>query len=180
MKYFLDTEFIEDGKTIDLISIGIVTEDGREYYAESLEAEFSKASEWVRQNVLPNLWSRQVNKSAYNAWVRDGGAGGLMSRKEIAFSARNFCDPKKFGEPQFWAYYAAYDWVAFCQLFGTLMDLPKGFPKYCRDINQLCDERGNPALPKKQNKHNALADAQWNKSAWEYLNSLKQIKQKRI
>lgn len=33
MKYFLDTEFHEDGKTIDLISIGIVAEDGREYYA---------------------------------------------------------------------------------------------------------------------------------------------------
>jgi hypothetical protein len=30
MRYWLDTEFIEDGKTIDLISIGIVAEDGRE------------------------------------------------------------------------------------------------------------------------------------------------------
>jgi hypothetical protein len=29
MKYFYGTEFIEDGKTIDLISIGIVAEDGR-------------------------------------------------------------------------------------------------------------------------------------------------------
>lgn len=30
MRYFLDCEFIEDGRTIDLISIGIVAEDGRE------------------------------------------------------------------------------------------------------------------------------------------------------
>jgi hypothetical protein len=29
MKYYYDTEFIEDGRTIDLISIGIVAEDGR-------------------------------------------------------------------------------------------------------------------------------------------------------
>jgi hypothetical protein len=39
MKYFLDTEFAETGgtenPTIDLISLGIVAEDGREYYAES-------------------------------------------------------------------------------------------------------------------------------------------------
>ena len=28
MKFFYDTEFIEDGHTIDLVSIGIVREDG--------------------------------------------------------------------------------------------------------------------------------------------------------
>lgn len=39
MKYFFDTEFIEDGRTIDLVSIGIVCEDGREYYAVSAEAD---------------------------------------------------------------------------------------------------------------------------------------------
>ena len=33
MKYFYDTEFIDDGHTINLISIGIVAEDGHEYYA---------------------------------------------------------------------------------------------------------------------------------------------------
>ena len=36
MKYFYDTEFIEDGSTIELISIGVVAEDGREYYAVSV------------------------------------------------------------------------------------------------------------------------------------------------
>src|SRR5690349_17532726 len=35
MRYFLDTEFIERPGTIDLISIGIVSEDRREFYAES-------------------------------------------------------------------------------------------------------------------------------------------------
>lgn len=45
MKYFFDTEFIEDGKTIELLSIGIVSEDGREFYAESLDADHSKAEE---------------------------------------------------------------------------------------------------------------------------------------
>ena len=30
MRYFYDTEFIEDGTTIELVSIGVVAEDGRE------------------------------------------------------------------------------------------------------------------------------------------------------
>ncbi len=33
MKIFYDAEFIEDGVTIDLISIAMVAEDGRELYA---------------------------------------------------------------------------------------------------------------------------------------------------
>src|SRR4051812_12087398 len=55
MKFFLDTEFIEDGVTIDLISIGIVAEDGREYYAVSSEFDPTKASQWVKDNVLVHL-----------------------------------------------------------------------------------------------------------------------------
>ena len=30
MRYFYDTEFIDDGRTIELISIGIAAEDGRD------------------------------------------------------------------------------------------------------------------------------------------------------
>jgi hypothetical protein len=170
MRYWFDTEFIEDGKTIDLISIGIVSEDGREYYAENLDADLSKAGEWVQQNVISNLWSKQPDKSAPNLWSRNGGVGGLLSHKAIAREVSMFCKPETHGKPKFWAYYADYDWVAFCQLFGTMMDLPKDFPMYCRDIKQWCDDIGNPALPAQQeSEHHALADARWNKQAWEFL-----------
>ena len=37
MRYFYDTEFIDNGRIIDLISIGVVAEDGREFYAVSTE-----------------------------------------------------------------------------------------------------------------------------------------------
>ena len=37
MRYFYDCEFIEDGTTIDLVSIGIVAQDGRELYLVSTE-----------------------------------------------------------------------------------------------------------------------------------------------
>ena len=55
MKYFLDTEFIEGSSMIELISIGIVAEDGRTYYAINGECNFDHASDWVKNNVLIKL-----------------------------------------------------------------------------------------------------------------------------
>lgn len=156
MRFWFDTEFIEDGRTIDLISIGIVAEDGREFYAELEECDLSRASPWVRQNVVPHL------------------TGYKSTRQAVALSIEQFCSeyPITTGptKPEFWAYYGAYDWVALCQLFGTMMDLPKGWPMYVRDIKQWCDMLGNPKLPEQgKGEHHALADARWTMQAWEFL-----------
>jgi hypothetical protein len=154
MRYWLDTEFIEDGKTIDLISIGIVAEDGREFYAENRDCKLDRASEWVKANVMPHLV----------------GGDKTHPRASIALGVQVFCDPERNGKPEFWGYYADYDWVAICQLFGTMMDLPKGWPMYCRDIKQWCDDLGNPKLPEQdKGEHHALADARWNLTAWQFL-----------
>lgn len=150
MRIWFDTEFIEDGRTIDLLSIGLVREDGEQYYAEIAETDRSRASPWVKENVLPFL------------------KGPVLHRESIARSLIHFAGEK----PEFWAYYADYDWVALCQLYGTMMDLPKGWPMYCRDIKQWCDMLGNPTLPKQgKSEHHALADALWNRSAWEFLST---------
>lgn len=157
MRFFLDTEFIESGpyRPVQLISIGIVAEDGREFYAISSEYIASDASEWVRDNVLAQLESSEV-APRHKLW--------RIAEDILRFTAK---DP---GKPEFWGYYADYDWVVFCQIFGTMMDLPKGFPMYCRDIKQLCDDKGNPQLPAQgKGEHNALADARWNKLAWNFL-----------
>jgi hypothetical protein len=151
MRYFFDTEFIEDGKTIDLISIGIVAEDGREYYAENVQCNLDKANEWVKSNVIVHL--------KRGDWLKDP----TQIREEILFFVGQ-------GKPEFWAYYGAYDWVALCQLFGALIEIPKGWPYYCRDIKQFCDSLGNPKLPEQgKGEHNALADARWNKVAYDFL-----------
>jgi hypothetical protein len=55
MKYWIGTEFIERRYTIDLISIGLVAEDGREFYAESSEVDWTKASHWTLETVRPQL-----------------------------------------------------------------------------------------------------------------------------
>jgi hypothetical protein len=182
-KYFLDTEFIEDGTTIDLLSIALVAEDGRWFYRQHAGANFLKASDWVWRNVFPHLehfnmnGSRSCNESTYNSmndkhtWC--GPECHWRSKWEIRDEVVAFLNIEKFGKPEFWGYYADYDWVAFCQLFGSMISLPKGFPMYCRDLKQWCDSLGNPDLPKQgKDEHSALLDAQWNKSTWEFLNGL--------
>jgi 3' exoribonuclease, RNase T-like len=173
MKYWFDTEFIEDGRTIDLISLGIVAEDGREYYAISNEFNPNNASEWVKQNVLIHLPHRWFPEWQSRMNIRRGVAEFLGAVFPNDGIASGFVLPDGSEKPEVWAYYADYDWVVFCQLFGTMMDLPKGFPMYCRDIKQECDRLGNPKLPQQQEReHNALADARWNKKAWEFLQAI--------
>jgi hypothetical protein len=151
-KYFLDTEFIERGSTypVSLISIGIICEDGRTFYAVSSEFHPADASDWVKDNVLPHI---------------EG-----VKRSSLSEIARNILIFIGDVNPEFWGYYCDYDWVVFCQIFGTMMDLPKGWPMYCRDIKQLCGDKGNPKLPPQDGtEHDALMDAQWNKLAYEFL-----------
>jgi len=165
MRYYYDTEFIEDGKTIDLISIGIVAEDGREFYAINTEFNPKKASQWVKDNVLTHLPKRDVT-DLDSPNIR-GKSLAWMPHRLIRDKLLYFIGTDK---PEFWAYYADYDHVALCQLFGTMMDLPDRWPMYTKDVKQLCDSMGNPALPGQgKNEHNALADARWTKQAYEFL-----------
>lgn len=185
MRFWFDTEFIERGPQypIELISIGMVAEDGREFYAENSDADLSQANPWVQENVLPHLWSRQPDKRDANIWSRDGGRGGLLTRTAIARELILFVD-EGGDKPQFWAYYGDYDWVVLCQLFGTMIELPQGWPMYAMDVKQLCVSLGDPTLPdplltETGTEHHALEDARWTRDAWTFLRSLQNPPRKR-
>jgi hypothetical protein len=178
MRYWFDTEFIEDGKTIDLISIGIVAEDGRELYLCNKGCDFNKASDWVWENVLTPIGVTKGpgNGAMYpidpNVWVPDF----VICSEVLKFCGGQLSEAGRFelkpgaSKPEFWAYYADYDWIAFCQLFGTMMELPQGFSMYCRDLKQTIDELGCPDIPKQtEGEHNALNDAKWAKDTWLWL-----------
>lgn len=220
-KYFLDTEFLEGTQkerfpislfrkntapTIDLISIGLVAEDGRELYLISKDFNLDEAwnrfqveeqtpyekqhgfegrkTYWIRENVLKPIWiDLLLNYEAeytflkgdtYDAYEKELKEGkhdhnftqkslkALLNRygktsKEISREVAEFCNCSViFSEKgqmhassndefysktktEFYAYYADYDWVAFAWLFGKMMDLPKGFPMYCKDLKQELD-----------------------------------------
>ena len=149
MRYFYDTEFIEDGRTIELISIGLVAEDGREYYAVSTEFDPERAGSWVRANVLPKL-----PPPASPLW---------RSRKQIRLDLEVFLRVSDVGatEPiELWAWVGAYDHVALCQLWGTMPALPPAIPRFTRELRQLWEDRGSPRLPPRaRDAHDALVDA---------------------
>ena len=262
MNYYLDTEFLEGPQnkktfginyktppTIDLISIGIVSDDDREYYAISKDFNLSEAwgrfqieqysgdmrnkfpkgnkVYWIRENVLKKVFNDllKIEISEYHSYEDEFAEAPssdftyrrlkeLISRygktnKEIAAEIITFCNPKSLKArlcgieviepvdfPVFYAYYADYDWVVFCWLFGSMMNLPKGFPMYCRDLKQIIDEKASsftdkwidenqefdarliyikrmPGYPKQdQSKaHSAIDDARWNKLFHEFLTS---------
>jgi len=153
MKIWFDTEFYENGTTIDLISIGAVREDGATYYAETMEClYFCRQSEWLAANVAPHL--KLGNAMRY--------------RQRIKSDLIEFAGPN----PEFWAYYASYDWVALCQLYGTMMELPEGWPMYVRDLKQEIDRVGCGKPPEQTyGEHHALSDALWTRDAWLWLQS---------
>jgi hypothetical protein len=261
MNYFLDTEFHEYHKqqkvcgipigksipTIDLISIGIVSEDGREYYAISKDFNLVDAwmsmqenndvdsKYWLRHNVLMPILNELTNKGIadtkydydsiqnypdikqLNALLHFYG----KPKKQIAEEIKQFvlykapigeddwcncdcaakCPNGKVGSElrctkteleikdiAFYAYYADYDWVVFAQLFDKLINLPKGFPFYCKDLKQTLDMtslkvtefsrlhgdqlKNHPNYPKQINGHNALDDAKWNLELYNFLNTI--------
>lgn len=155
MRYFYDCEFIEDGRTIDLVSIGVVDETGREFYAVSTEFDAARAGAWVRQHVLP-----QLPPPAEQVW---------KSRARIREDLYKFLTSRS-GNIELWAWYAAYDHVALAQLWGPMPTLPSRIPKFTRDLRQRWEDVGKPKLPSApDNAHDALADAKHNLERWKVI-----------
>jgi hypothetical protein len=182
--YCYDTEFLEDGRTIELISIGIVCEDGREYYAVNgaVDQDRIKNDRWLLDNVWKHLPVRGGEERLTTVGEELGqafdGPGFLDTTSPlvkpkwvIADEVRDFLlhhtiidDSSVTDPPELWAYVAAYDHVALAQLWGRLIDLPIGIPKYTYDLKQEMDRLGMPSsvVAKPPNAHDALADARWN------------------
>jgi hypothetical protein len=162
MKIWFDTEFIEDGRTIDLISIGLVREDGVGLYMENGECDLSRADDWVKENVISKLDGAKVSRAAMREAILKF---VNQPREDYPAWSGGIHGP---GPPEFWSYYADYDWVVLCQLFGRMIDLPPGWPMYCIDFKQWLKEHGDPELRKlpEDRAHNALADAVWLRDEW--------------
>ena len=155
MRFFYDTEFIEDGTTIDLVSIGVVDEHGREFYAVSTEFDPTRAGPWVRDHVLDKLPS-----PADQAWCDRA----TMKSRLLKFLNR---DRERV---ELWAWFAAYDHVALAQLWGDMPALPRELPRFTRELRQRWEDVGKPTLPPPPtDAHDALADARHNLARWKVI-----------
>lgn len=159
-RYFYDCEFIEDGTTIDLVSIGVVDEHGREFYGISSQFDPTKAIPWVRRNVLDKLPS-----PGHPAWrSRDRLRDDLL-----AFLTEPLGDDPD-AELELWAWYAAYDHIALAQLWGPMPALPRIIPRFTKELRQLWDDVGRPPLPLAASaRHDALVDARHNLARWQVM-----------
>lgn len=172
MRYFVDTEFIEDGKTIGLISIGIVAEDGRELYLVNRDAPWKRIEkdEWLMANVVAKLPQPHGIRERHlpKSWLIDFDNPAVQDRSVIAIAVKQFLQTTP--DVELWADYAAYDHVVLCQLFGRMIDLPSGVPMFTNDLQQELRRLGNPPLPEQAaGAHNALDDARHLKACFETL-----------
>jgi len=167
MRYFIDTEFIEYPNTIELISIGIVDENDNEFYAVSCEWQINHADDWVKKNVIAQLPDDHFWKTIPE--IKRGILGFVGCDDSDQEDPMYF--PGEWEEPEFWADWGAYDWVVFCWIFGKMIDLPKGWPMFIRDIQQWRSMLGNPEMPEQpeSEEHSALNDARWTKKKWKWL-----------
>lgn len=164
---YFDFEFIDDGREIIPISVGMCVADdtsvARIHEAPELLLEYSfdpaRASDWVRENVLPHLEQFSRPGCGLDRWT----AG-----QSIVEWVDGVCGDTK---PRFWGYYPSYDWVLLCQHFGTMMQLPKGWPIRTQCLMQMADQLGvsKDEFPKQEDEHHALADAKWNRNLHELL-----------
>jgi hypothetical protein len=171
MKYFIDTEFHEHKRpvkflgitikkvwTIDLISIGIKCEDGREYYAinRDLNLKYAKKDSWLKKNVIdklpakrelypphgsPRLWQESMRWLPMEQ-IKQEVIDFCGGKSEITndYDGKPYYEYKNNDLPEFYGYYGSYDWVVFCWIFGRMLDLPNGFPMYIKDLKQMLDE----------------------------------------
>jgi 3' exoribonuclease, RNase T-like len=162
MKIFYDCEFVEDGNTIDLISIGMVREDGDELYVVS--AEFDQSAlfrdPWLVEHVWPFLPKRDhrgIRCQCLHGHL-DVEHPDVRPRAQIARLVEDFV--LSTPDVELWAWYGAYDHVALCRLYGPMNRLPEGMPMWTADLQQESVRLGKPTMPEQAaDEHHALADA---------------------
>lgn len=194
-KFYYDTEFLEKKEdprkgSISLISIGIVSDDGREYYAVNSEMpeEEIAGHDWLCKNVVPHL--PLINKNRVEEQIAEKARTDrkfssfqghqllfgldlddvqVKPHRQIANEVREFLLAD--GEPELWSWYSAYDHVVLMWLWGIMVNKPKGLPMLTKDLQQEAERLGlEDQLPAHLgDAHNALSDAYHHQEIYKFL-----------
>lgn len=163
MRIFFDTEFTGLHQHTTLISIGLISEDGRMFYAELLDYDKGQVDNWIQENVIAHL-TREYS----------GTTETIKQKLETWLSG--------FDTVEMWSDCLSYDWVLFCQLWGHAFNIPKNVYYIPFDICTLLKVKGiDPDINRekfafgeclqemKDQKHNALWDAKVIRACYEKL-----------
>lgn len=166
-----DTEFTGLHKDTSLISIGLVDEDGRTFYAEFSDYKKDQVTDWIKENVIDNLTHPKLCVSGED-WTIVGIKP--LVRRALVQWLEKYKDEKIVLVSDV----CHYDMVLFIDLFGSSFDIPNNICPSCYDINQdiakycnislmkafdtnreeLLESLGGK-LPSDVKKHNSLFDA---------------------
>lgn len=169
-KLFFDTEFTGLHKNTSLISIGIVSECGRSFYAEFTDYDKSQVNDWIKENVILHL--RFTGEYSSVPAVDHEHHAMKGSKLQVSNSLTEWMS--QFESIEFWSDCLAYDWVLFCDLFGGALNLPKNIFYIPFDLSTLLKMKGvDPDISREEysgitsRKHNALHDAKIIKACYE-------------
>lgn len=139
--YCFDTEFHWDGSGIKLISIAVVSGDGREIYVHADQYDPVAASQdpFLAQHVLPSV--ANIPQRSF---------------RDLRFDLSTFFDPRP---TQLWADFGAWDQVALMQIWGGIADQPPWMPMQVRDVRQFASLLGRQLPDYPPGRHDALIDA---------------------
>ena len=171
MKVFMDTEFTGLHKDTTLISIGLVDENGRKFYAELTDYDESQIDGWLQENVIDNLELTQdfcdIGKLSDGSMCIDNSFN--YSVKGDTYVVKNKMTEwlSKYENVEMWSDCLAYDWVLFNHIFGHAFDIPNNVYYIPFDICTLMKVKDvDPDISREEfsgmdgNKHNALYDAE--------------------
>jgi hypothetical protein len=123
MKVFFDTEFTGLHQNTTLISIGMVSEDGKTFYAEFTDYDKTQVDEWLQTNVIDKLEIGQYTDDDYFPYADAVTIKG--DKEEIAFCLEHWLHERAGSDKlEMWSDCLAYDWVLFCQLWGHAFKVP--------------------------------------------------------
>lgn len=133
MKIFADSEFTGLHKNTTLISIGMVSEDGHEFYAEFNDYDRRQVNEWLHENVITKLQAKGYNKNIKlekdDKTIIYGGTRYISKELELWLL--------KFDKVELVLDVGYYDFILIIDLlFGDAINIPRWFSKAYIDINQ--------------------------------------------
>lgn len=190
MKIFFDTEFTGLHKDTTLISLGLVSEDNKTFYAELNDYDKTQVNEWIKKNVINNLKFKPPQDGEHEHNIMQRHESNLIGNPinkgynmEIRGSVKEVSEAlnewiSQFDDIKIWSDCLAYDWVLFNDLFGHAFNIPKNIYYIPFDICTLFEVKGIDAdISREQfignsicgDKHNALYDAKVIKACYDKL-----------
>jgi hypothetical protein len=172
-KIFFDTEFTGLHQNTTLISIGLISECGKTFYAELTDYDKSQIDDWLQTNVIDKLTLQN------EGYVGPYESMNVRGDKElIQTKLRDWLN--QFEKVEMWSDCLSYDWVLFCQIFGHAFNIPSNvyyipfdictvFNLKAIDPDVNREKFGCGEVYSEMPKHNALWDARVIKMCYEKL-----------